>query len=184
MFQYGTKTGDQWEPAVIRRPEALPRWSHKRGVKSADGYLVPGGGGQDSDLDGYTGATPHNNFIVNSKLQGRELAVVRIFLEVNQSYDWNDYYSKDRFPDDKIYTGSGKVGQPALVYAADIDLKREGRKSYFLEPVGHSHHSGETGELFTDLSNITTALEIIDRIIVTIDRNGQTSGDSILALDK
>ncbi len=170
VFEYGKKTGEQWEPAVVRRPEALPRWSHKRGIQAADGYHLPSGQTADQDLDGYTGATPHNNFIVSSKLQLKGLETVRIFFELNQSYDWNDYYSKNRFPDDKIYSGSGKVGQPALVYTTEVDLKRPSKKSYLLEPLGHSHHSGQTGELFTDFANITTALEIVDRIILTVDQ--------------
>ena len=183
VFQYGKKAGDQWEPAVVRRPEALPRWSHKRGVKSVDGYYLPVGGNQDDDLDGYTGATPFNDFMLNTKLQQREKPAVRIFLEVNQSYDWNEYYNQNRFPGDEVYSGSGKVGQPAIVYSAEIFLKEGSKQSYFLEPVGHSHHSGETGELFADLSNISTALEIVDRVIITIRSDSQTSRVKASMLD-
>ncbi len=184
VFAFGKKTGNTWEPAVVRRPEALPRWSHKRGIKSADGYHIPEGRGHDNDLDGYTGATPRNNFLVISGLSLRAPKVVRVCMEVNQSNDWNEYYSKDRFPEDKIYSGSGKVGQPAVVYAAEINLNKSGKKSFFLEPVGHSHHSGETGELFSDFSNITTALEILDRVIVTLNRNNQVSEAKTISLNK
>jgi hypothetical protein len=187
VFKYGKKEGEQWEPAVLRRPEALPRWSHKRGIQAADGYHLPSGGTADVDLDGYSGATPHNNFIVSSKLQQKSLETVRIFFEVNQSYDWNEYYSKDRFPEDTIYSGSGKVGQPALVYTTVVDLKRAGKKDYLLEPLGHSHHSGATGELFPDFTNITTALEIVDRIILTVDQGtppaAPPAGEKSLALE-
>jgi len=34
--------------------------------------------------------------------------------------------------------------------------------------VGHSHYSGKTGELFPDLSTLTTALQIADSIIVKV----------------
>lgn len=182
VFQYGKKTGNKWESAVVRRPEALPHWSHKRGVKSSDGYYLPLGGNQDDDLDGYTGATPQNDFLLNTRLHQRERTAVRIFLEVNQSYDWNEYYSQNRFLEDKIYSGSGKVGQPAVVYSAEVHL-RGPKKSYFLEPVGHSHHSGKTGELFAYLTNITTALEIVDRIIVTVKNSSQSPSVKASMLD-
>jgi hypothetical protein len=35
-------------------------------------------------------------------------------------------------------------------------------------PVGHSHYSGKTGEIFPDLSTLTTALRIADSIIVRV----------------
>jgi hypothetical protein len=57
--------------------------------------------------------------------------------------------------------------QPALVYEAVIDLKYL-KDSYKMNAIGHSHYSGKTGELFTDLSTLTTALQIADSIIVKI----------------
>jgi hypothetical protein len=39
---------------------------------------------------------------------------------------------------------------------------------YKMKPIGHSHYSGKTGELFTDLSTFTTALQIADSIVVRI----------------
>lgn len=168
VFKYGKKEGDQWLPAVLYRPEALPRWSHKSSHNGASSEIKTDAKKLLPDIDAYSGATPTTNFIVNSGSNLEGSSDVRIFFEVNQSYDWNDYYHKDRFPEDSIYSGSGQVGQPALIYSAEIDLSIKGRKSYILEPVGHSHHSGKTGELYPDLSNITTALEIIDRVIITV----------------
>lgn len=46
---------------------------------------------------------------------------------------------------------------------------RYAKDSYLMKPVGHSHYSGKTGELFTDLGTLTTALEIADSIIVKIE---------------
>ncbi len=37
-----------------------------------------------------------------------------------------------------------------------------------MKPIGHGHHSGINGDIDTDLSNITTALELIDRAIIEI----------------
>jgi hypothetical protein len=42
------------------------------------------------------------------------------------------------------------------------------RDKYIMMPIGHSHPSGQTGELFTDLSTLTTALQIADSIVVKI----------------
>jgi hypothetical protein len=39
-----------------------------------------------------------------------------------------------------------------------------------MKPIGHSHHSGANGELFPDLSTITTALQISDSILVKLGR--------------
>ena len=167
-FKYGQKVEDKWEPAIVRRPEALPYWSHKRGIKASDGLFIPLE--KAPDLDGVTGATPTNNFIIQSKFTAKDQNKYKIFLEVNQSFDWNDFYTAEKFQDDPIYSGSGKVGQPSLIYSAevntdDFDTQRE---HYLMELTGHGHHSGETGELYTNLNNITTAKMIADRIILTV----------------
>lgn len=159
-----------WKPAIVRRPESLPYWAHKRGIKASDGLYIPLG--KAYDIDAVSGATPTDDFIINSKTKAGQLKQFKVLMEVNQSFNWNDYYSKDRFPNDSVYSGSGRVGQPAIVYAVNVDLEKiQTSKNYLFEPIGHSHHSGKTGELFTDLSNITTALDIIDRGIVKITKD-------------
>lgn len=156
-----------WKSAVVRRPESLSYWAHKRGIKASDGLYIPLG--KAYDIDAVSGATPTDDFIINSKAKVGKLKQFKILMEVNQSFNWNEHYSKDRFPNDSIYSGSGRVGQPAIVYAVDVDLdKIKTSKNYLFEPIGHSHHSGKTGELFPDMSNITTALDIIDRGIVKV----------------
>jgi hypothetical protein len=57
--------------------------------------------------------------------------------------------------------------QPALVYEAVVDLE-SGQKEFRLSPIGHSHWSGSSGELFPDLGTLTTALEIAESITVVI----------------
>ena len=166
-FDYGKKTGDNWESAIIRRPEALPFWSHKRDVKASDGLMMPLNA---TDLNAVSGATPTNNFVVSSKTDLKTNKIYRILVELNQSYDWNEYYTKDKFPEDKVYSGSGQVGQPSLIYASEfktLDFKSTTHK--IMNLIGHGHHSGKHGKLYTDLSNITTAKHIADRIIVTLN---------------
>lgn len=158
-----------WKPAVVRRPESLPYWAHKRGIKAPDGLMIPLG--KAYDIDAVSGATPTDDFIINSRTTIGKLKKFKVLMEVNQSFNWNAYYSKNRFPNDSIYSGSGRVGQPAIVYAVSVDLESfKTSKNFLFQPIGHSHHSGKTGELFTDMSNITTALDIIDRGIVKISK--------------
>jgi len=52
---FRSTSGDE----VVRRPEALPYWSHKRGVKAEDGLFVPDAGS--TEFDGYTAATPQGD---------------------------------------------------------------------------------------------------------------------------
>lgn len=85
-------------------------------------------------------------------------------LEINQNWDWNGYWTNDKFPGDENYKMSC---QPALVYETVID-SRNSKDSYVMNVVGHSHYSDKTRELFTDLSTLTTALQIADSIIVKI----------------
>ncbi len=147
-----------------RRPEALPVWSHRRAVEAADGLFVPD---QDNPIaDGMTGATPTTSWILQSRLDP-SIDSVRVFMEINQSYDWNTFYHEEAFPDDPIYSGPGKVGQPALVYAtAVLNLKEPIIDK--MQLLGRAHHSGSDGEIRTDLVNMSTALEMVERVLVEI----------------
>ncbi|WMI64110.1 hypothetical protein RBH94_08500 [Aestuariibaculum sp. YM273] len=166
-YDYGTKVNGVWEKAIKRRPEALPYWSHKRGIKASDGLYVPLNNSK--DIDAVSGATPTGNFILQLKNDLEKLGHYKVLLEVNQSYDWNAYYSEDKFPNDAIYSGTGKVGQPSLIYTVDILPEDLNEKNYkFMQLKGHGHHSGKDGKLYTDISNITTAKEIVDRAILSI----------------
>lgn len=154
---------------IVRRPSGLPFWAHRRNIRAADGLMVPLENAP--DLDGFTGATPLKDFVINTKGTIDSIQQIKVFFEVNQSYDWNDYYSEDRFPMDSIYTISGQSGQPSLVYSATVDLStitKEG--NFFFKPVGHGHHSGKNGNLYEDLSTMDTAFDIVDRIILTVSK--------------
>ena len=147
-----------------RRPEALPYWLHKRGVVESDGLLAPLV--KNGDLDGVTGATPMGHYDIKTKVEP-DLGRVRLLVEVNRSYDFNEFYSKDRFPDDAVYSGSGSSGQPSLVYAANLELVR-GKQIHVLSPIGHGHYSGANGELYKNLDGLDSALDLLDRIVVVV----------------
>lgn len=165
-FEFGKEENGRWVPDVVRRPEALPYWGHQRGVKARDGYFLPDPESPVPDV--VSAATPSESFKLRTRTD-EPLTEIRVLLEVNQSFDWNDYYSKERFPDDKIYSGSGQNGQPSLVYAATIDLAKDTRH-YALNPVGHGHPGGQDGSLDKDLSGITTAFDIIDSAVIKVVR--------------
>jgi hypothetical protein len=114
--------------------------------------------------DAYTGATPVKSFVLNTRADNPLPSVYRILFEINQNWDWNEYWTNDKFPDDENYKMSC---QPALVYDALIDSTKP-VTTLVMKPIGHSHYSGKTGELFPDLSTLTTALYIADSIIVRV----------------
>lgn len=167
-FESGKKVGDKWVPAIVRRPEALPYWGHRRGIRADDGYYLPDPAHPIPDA--ISAATPSQSFRLETQVASSR--PFRIYLEVNQSFDWNDYYSKNRFPDDRIYSGDGQSGQPSLVYAADIDPSFKGTRYFALNVVGHGHHSGQDGALDPDVSRLTTALEILDGVTVKLSTVG------------
>lgn len=151
------------DSGVTRRPEALPYWSHSRGVQEADGYFTPLQ--NNTDLDGVSGATPRSDYQI--ALSSPRMGQYRLLLEVNRSYDFNDYYSRDRFPDDPIYSGDGSSGQPSLIYEAIVDSAAPGQ--YLLSLAGRGHHSGADGELYTDLEGITTARRILSFVVAKVE---------------
>jgi hypothetical protein len=88
-------------------------------------------------------------------------------MEINRSFDFNEFYTEDRYPDDPIYSGSGFSGQPSVIYRGIIE-PNGANKQFTLKAVGHGHHSGQTGELFSDLSEITTALQLVRYVFVDL----------------
>ena len=147
-----------------RRPEALPVWSHRRAVEAADGLFVPD---QENPIaDGMTGATPTTSWILQSQLDSSADSF-RVFMEINQSFDWNAFYHPEAFPDDPVYSGPGKVGQPALIYSTKVfSLQEAGIEK--MQLIGRAHHSGQDGEIRTDLAQMTTALNMVDRVLVEV----------------
>ncbi|WP_347332319.1 hypothetical protein [Marinimicrobium locisalis] len=151
------------DTGATRRPEALPYWSHSRGVEEADGYFVPLR--NNADLDGVSGATPKSDYQI--ALSAPRMGRYRLLLEVNRSYDFNDYYTRERFPEDPIYSGDGASGQPSLIYETIIDSAAPGQ--YLLSLLGRGHHSGADGALYRDLEGITTARNILSFIVAKVE---------------
>jgi hypothetical protein len=162
VYGHGDKSTGKWLPGPIRRPATLPVWAFNRGLKEADGLYIPT---LETPIpDAYTGATPQANFTIVAKTDQVLPDRFKVWFEVNQSWDWNNYWTNNKFPDDEDYKTSC---QPALVYSVTYDLKEMG--SYKdLKLVGHSHFSGKTGEIFPDVSTITTAIAIAQSLRVRV----------------
>jgi hypothetical protein len=162
VFQHGDNSSGKWIPGEIRRPAALPYWAHRRGIKASDGLYIPKR--ENPIPDAYTGPTPIGNFVLNTSLDKNKLQKFTVYFEINQTWDWNEYWTNSKYPEDEDYKTSC---QPSLVYKADFNADSP-QKEYQMKVVGHGHYSGKTGELFTDLSTITTALQIAGEIKVRV----------------
>lgn len=145
------------------RPESLPVFLHK--IAEAREKLATSS--EVLKLDGYSGATLTENFLLRTRTESPMRRPYKLRLEINQSFDFNEYYSTNRFPDDPVYSGNGFSAQPSVVYEAIIDPE-SAQQFYPMQLVGHGHHSGRDGVSYEDLSNLTTALEIVDRVIVEV----------------
>ncbi|HKJ79513.1 MAG TPA: hypothetical protein VKA10_08255, partial [Prolixibacteraceae bacterium] len=164
VFGYGEIESGKWsnKPGAVRRPASLPYWAHKRNIQAPDGLYIPSP--ETPVPDALTSATPKGSFVLETATSNTGTKKFRVMCEINQAWDSNEFWANNKYPDDNDYSGSL---QPALVYAVTIDPNKPG-KEYFLNPIGHSHPSGKSGELFTDLTTLSTAKEIVHKIIVQL----------------
>lgn len=147
------------------RPESLPVFLHK--YRQFKEHTEVQEAIADQGIDGYTGATSLSSFLLKSELGADSNGRYKVRLEINQSFDFNEFYSSDRFPNDPIYSGNGYSAQPSLIYEAAVDLSNK-QNIYGMTLIGRGHHSGRDGDIYTDLNGITTALDIVDRVIVAV----------------
>lgn len=162
VFQHGDPSRGFWMPGEIQRPAALPYWSNKRGIKNETGLYLPTP--TNPVPDAYTGPTPGQSFILHTKLDEHGLNQFNLLFEINQTWDWNEFWTNNKFPEDEEYKTSC---QPALVYSVSIDLEYPD-KEYLMKIIGRSHYSGANGDLYSDLETMTTALHIAGEIKVRI----------------
>lgn len=159
---YVTNKFYQWTRGATNnapeRIEALPYWWHKQ-----RGTLL---------TDAVTAATPKEDIsIVNTINNSPEKFVLK--MEVNNSFDYNEYYTKDG-ENETVPTKGG--GQPALIYSAVIDVSHPSRE-YEMMLVGHSSPDGSNGRLYSDIATVTTARQMIDKVIVKIEGVSNNTSD-------
>lgn len=146
-----------------RRKESLPCWSHAQGKQYTDGLYLPT---KDEPLpDAVTGATPKNGFTANIQMTG-DIKQFVVKCEFNHSVDFNENYPKDAKEEDSNYSG-GKMGsgQPAIVFQVVVDLTN-GQQEFKGKLTGHSSPDGSDGNIYSDTSKLTTALDIVKEITV------------------
>lgn len=153
----------QWiqEKGEAYRPAALPYFFHKA---ISAGFIRQIPTSANPFPDAYSGATPSTNF--DMAFLAAADARFKILLEINQTWDWNKYWTNDKYPDNINYKHSS---QPSVVYSVDIDLNNL-QDAYYLNPIGHGHYAGENGNLYTNLKTLTTALQIIDQATIVVVR--------------
>ena len=161
-FRHARFQEGKWMPGRKLIPSALPYWSHKQADVPEDSFVMPSP--ENPIPDAYTGATPTNSFVLKTVVEPFAGNVFDILFEINQSWDWNEYWYNSKYPGNEEYL---KSAQPALVYRVTIDVNDQ-KREYKMKPVGHSHPYGANGELYEDISTLTTALKIADRIIVRL----------------
>jgi hypothetical protein len=162
FFKYADKSEGKWKPGKLIRPAALPVWAHSHGVKSAEGHYMPTM--ENPIPDAYTSATPKAGFVLDARTDVVLPAKIKVFLEINQSSDWNEFWTNSKYPDDEEYKSSS---QPSVIYAVEINLA-DLKEIYTLQPIGHGHYNGFDGAINPDLSTITTAHEIVGKVEVVV----------------
>lgn len=151
-----------WVSNDDNRPEALPLWSYMRGGQPSEKNRAP---------DGVTGATAKvsSKYLVSP---GSYLSKFKIWLEINHSIDYNDYFPTGINDENasNFSGGEGGSGQPALVYSSSIiDMVNDSESVVELILCGHSEPGGaKTGTIYGDLSKITSAKKIIANVKVEL----------------
>jgi hypothetical protein len=148
---------------------SVPYWAHKACIEdpyaSHPSYNSAGmhlalpavdGGPIPADLDAVTGATREADFILRTSRKNDGISQVRLLLEINRSWDYNAYYDSSYDPG----------GQPSLIYGVTVQTG-SGERYYAMSLLGTGHPSGSDGVLY-GTSNLTTALEIVKKVIVHV----------------
>jgi hypothetical protein len=133
-----------WSDQATPRHKILPVWRHR--------YTTLSGVDPEGKIDAASGATENHSFSLDTYLNVDADAYV-IFCEINMPQDPNADW------DDK------KLGQPSVLYSAYVE-HREGRKYQLLELTGHGGAADKSGQIHYDMSNITSAKQLIDIVLI------------------
>jgi hypothetical protein len=149
-----------------RRPGSLPTWGYRWGVVAPDGVYLPTK--DDPMPDAVTSASPKVSYTLITVIPG-DLERCVVYAEFNNSTDFNDYYRSDLTPGEPGYNGNEFTGgQPAVVYATEVDLT-SGETAFVMELVGCSSPDGSDGELSDDMSHLTTAKDIVEKVTIIVE---------------
>lgn len=135
---------NSWLGKAEERPESLPVYLHSKAtvnIQESIDSISAASKGKGPDNRSFPGDFPLETF--------------RVMAEVNISYDYNDYYTKEL---------TDVNGQPSLVFQTDWIA---GQKTFSLKPVGTGSMKGSNGKIDTDLSHLTSALELLEGITLS-----------------
>lgn len=105
LFVTKKASGNKWIGSPKGgRPESLPDWYKAKG-QNPDGKIST------DELDATTSATPKKGIVINKDLSMKKGKTYVFKCQANQSFDYNDYYTKKN---------SGVDGQPAVLYTGEI----------------------------------------------------------------
>ena len=143
------------------RPESLPVWygTSKNGGTSSKEAASPAAqsASLSRDLDAVTGATPKSALTLSAQIEARDYIIKA---EFNNSFDYNDFYTKKM---------SGVNGQPSVVYCSKIPADLAAGQEITLEFEGTGSLSGENGEINKSTKNLTTAKKIVKAVTVKLN---------------
>lgn len=139
LFVTKKASGNKWIGSPKDgRPESLPDWYKSKGQNPAVKISK-------DDLDATTSATPKKGIVISKDLELEKGKTYVFKCQANQSFDYNEYYTKKN---------SGVDGQPAVIYCGEI-VADGTEKEISLEFSGSRE-------------NLTTADKIIESIYVVI----------------
>lgn len=105
LFVTKKASGNKWIGSPKDgRPESLPAWYRAKGQNPAATISK-------DELDATTSATPKKGILINKDLSMKKGKTYVFKCQANQSFDYNDYYTKKN---------SGVDGQPAVLYTGEI----------------------------------------------------------------
>ncbi|EID86061.1 putative periplasmic protein (DUF2271) [Treponema sp. JC4] len=134
------------------RPESLPVWYGASKNESASDKVTVS-----HNLDAVTGATPKSALTLTAQIEVRDYIIKA---EFNNSFDYNDFYTKKT---------SGVNGQPSVVYTAKIPAELAPGQEITLEFEGTGSLTGEDGKINKSTENLTTAKKIVKAVTVKLN---------------
>ena len=154
------------------RPESLPVWygASKSGSTVSKAEASPSSPASSSgtkaspstasapsltrSLDAVTGATPKSELNLTVQIEESDYIIKA---EFNNSFDYNDFYTKKN---------SGVNGQPSVVYSAKIPANLTAGQEITLDFAGTGSLTGGDGSISKNTQNLTTAKEIVNSVTV------------------
>ncbi len=143
------KAGHKSWDGAVSRAEALPVWDARHALEVMQPGLF--------NIDAVTTATPAVSpyVILFDVLPVSTVDTLHLFVEVNASYDSNEFYT------------GGINGQPSVVWESAEYTDASGHNVFEdFRIMGHGSVDGKDGKIHPDTSGITTAADLIGRITI------------------